>query len=211
MGERTLAATERAALCDLMAEVGPDAPTLCTGWTTRDLAAHLIVREGRPDAAPGILLPPLAWYADRVQQATAKRDWPELVEQVRSGPPWYSPMRLSAAAERINGVEFYVHHEDVLRARPGWQPRAADPDRAEELWSMLGRLGRMTYRRAPVGVVVRRPDGAERTLRSGSRSVTVVGPPDELILHAYGRGEAVVEFDGDQTDIGRLEESPRGF
>ena len=39
---------ERLALADLMAEVGPDAPTLCGGWTTRDLAAHLLLRERRP-------------------------------------------------------------------------------------------------------------------------------------------------------------------
>jgi uncharacterized protein (TIGR03083 family) len=46
----TLARAERAALCDLFDEVGPDAPTLCAGWTTRDLAAHLVIRERRADA-----------------------------------------------------------------------------------------------------------------------------------------------------------------
>lgn len=211
MTQTTLAATERDELCDLMAEVGPDAPTLCPGWATRDLAAHLIVREGRPDAAPGMLIPPLAWYAERVQHATAQQPWPDLIEQVRTGPPWYSPMRL-ASGERINGVEFYVHHEDIRRARPGWQPRAADQSRADELWRMLGRMGRLCYRKSPVGVVVRRADdGSERTIRNGSRSVTVIGTPDELLMHAYGRKEAVVEFEGDQADIDSLEGSPRGF
>ena len=46
---------ERAAMCDTFEAVGPDAPTLCDGWLTADLAAHLIVREHRPDAMPGIL------------------------------------------------------------------------------------------------------------------------------------------------------------
>ena len=46
------ASIERAALVDLMAELGPDAPTLCTGWTTRDLAAHLVVRLSRVDQVP---------------------------------------------------------------------------------------------------------------------------------------------------------------
>jgi uncharacterized protein (TIGR03083 family) len=40
----TLAQEERNELCDLMLETGPDAPTLCEGWTTRDLAAHLVIR-----------------------------------------------------------------------------------------------------------------------------------------------------------------------
>ena len=51
---------EREALCDLLTDLGPEAPTLCAGWRTRDLAAHLVLRERRPDAAPGILLPLLA-------------------------------------------------------------------------------------------------------------------------------------------------------
>ena len=45
---------ERRALCALLDETGPDAPTLCEGWTTGDLAAHLVLRERRPDAAAGV-------------------------------------------------------------------------------------------------------------------------------------------------------------
>nr|BFE88977.1 hypothetical protein GCM10020093_115780 [Planobispora longispora] len=54
----TYARAERAALSDLFARLGPDAPTLCEGWTTFDLAAHLVLRERRLDAAPGIALSP---------------------------------------------------------------------------------------------------------------------------------------------------------
>jgi hypothetical protein len=38
-------AVERAQLSDLFDELGPQAPTLLTPWTTRDLAAHLVLRE----------------------------------------------------------------------------------------------------------------------------------------------------------------------
>ncbi|MEV4089519.1 maleylpyruvate isomerase N-terminal domain-containing protein, partial [Nonomuraea fuscirosea] len=41
----THARGERAALCDLLDRLGPDEPTLCAGWTTADLAAHLAIRE----------------------------------------------------------------------------------------------------------------------------------------------------------------------
>ena len=41
---------ERLALCALLDKSGPDAPTLCEGWTTGDLAAHLVLREHRPAA-----------------------------------------------------------------------------------------------------------------------------------------------------------------
>ena len=78
---------ERAELADLLAAVGPDSPTLCGGWSTRDLAAHLVLRERRPDAAAGILVKPLAAYTARVQEELAAHSWDELVSQVRSGPP----------------------------------------------------------------------------------------------------------------------------
>jgi uncharacterized protein (TIGR03085 family) len=211
VGEKTLAATERHELCNLMDRLGPDAPTLCEGWTTRDLAAHLVVREGRPIAAAGILLPPLARLTARVQRRTAEMPWPELVDQVRGGPPWWSLMRLGPVGGKINGIEFFVHHEDVRRVRRGWERRTPDPDRAETLWQVLSRLARLCYRRSPVGVVLRRPDGTQRVARRGRSSVTVVGEPEELALHAYGRAEALVTLEGDQFDAQRLQDSPRGF
>ena len=52
-----LDARERAELCDLFDELGPSAPTLCEGWATEDLAAHLVVRERDPRSMPGIIKP----------------------------------------------------------------------------------------------------------------------------------------------------------
>jgi uncharacterized protein (TIGR03085 family) len=219
VGDKTLAAVERHELCDLMDQLGPDAATLCEGWTTRDLAAHLVVREGQPVAAAGIFLPPLAPLAARVQRSTAEKPWPELVALVRSGPPWWSLMRLGPLGEKINGIEFFVHHEDVRRVGRGWERRPADPLRAEALWAVLSRLARLCYRRSPVGVVLRRsdgrpdggPDATEHVARRGRRSVTVVGPTEELTLHAYGRAQALVEVEGDPMDIQQLQDSQRGF
>jgi len=91
-----LAGLERAALCDTFAATGPDAPTLCSPWTTRDLAAHLLVRERRPDLAPGIWVPPLASLAEHGMRRYAARPWPELVGLVRGGPPSWSPARVAA-------------------------------------------------------------------------------------------------------------------
>jgi hypothetical protein len=60
-------------------------------------------------------------------------------------------------------------------------------------------------------VVLRRPDGTQRVARRGRSSVTVVGEPEELALHAYGRAEALVTLEGDEFDAQRLQDSPRGF
>jgi hypothetical protein len=76
----TYAREERAALAALLAETGPDAPTLCEGWQTRGLAAHLVLRERRPDAAAGVMGGPLAGYTARVQRRYLGRySYPELV------------------------------------------------------------------------------------------------------------------------------------
>ncbi|MGJ4074519.1 maleylpyruvate isomerase N-terminal domain-containing protein [Corynebacterium macclintockiae] len=56
MDNRTMSTSqsEREALANLLQQSGPDAPTLCEGWSTRDLAVHLVIREYRPDAAAGL-------------------------------------------------------------------------------------------------------------------------------------------------------------
>ena len=205
----TVAKDERALLCDLFAQVGPDEPTLCGEWTTRDLAAHLVVRERRPDAALGILVKPLAGYLDRVQTGIAAKPWEELVRLVRTGPPTLSPHAL--LDNLVNTTELYIHHEDVRRARPGWEPRPADPVRDKALWVALGRAGRLMFRKSPVGVALRTPSGRETTAKRGPTTVTIVGEPGELLLYAFGREQAVVDFDGDQAAIGVVRGLSRGM
>lgn len=206
----TTARRERTELADLMAELGPAAPTLCEGWTTRDLAAHLVLRERRPDAAPGIVLGgPLAGWTEKVQRGLVGQTWDRLVAQVRSGPPLYSPFRL---VDRVaNATEFLVHHEDVRRAQPGWEPRTLPAGVQDETWRQLRLVGRLGYRRSPVGVVLRRPGGQTVTVRRGPRPVTLTGDPLELLLHAFGRDEVRVDTDGAPADVEAVLGLSRGF
>ncbi|MCP3797819.1 TIGR03085 family metal-binding protein [Allokutzneria sp. A3M-2-11 16] len=206
-----LARDERSALSELFEEVGPDAPTLCGGWLTRDLAAHLVVRERRPDAAAGILIGPLAGYTERVQRGYAAKPWRELVELVRTGPPTLSPFSLPGVDEAANGTEFFVHHEDVRRGGPGWEPRQADTNRDEAVWRNVKKVARLNYRRSPVGVELRRPDGAAITAKRGPSTVTLTGEPGELLLHAFGRDAVRVEFEGEQRAIAVVNGLSRGI
>jgi uncharacterized protein (TIGR03085 family) len=196
----SLARRERIALVASMTEVGPDAPTLCGGWTARDLAAHLVVRERRPDTGPGILIERFAGYTDRVRRGAAQRPWPVLLEQVRTGPPIWSPMRPFDAA--LNMTEMFVHHEDVRRGSPGWEPRTLDSADEAKLWSGLRRMARMAYRKAPVTVVLATPSGERAVVhKAGEREVVLTGPASELLLHAFGRDAARVDVTGDQADV----------
>jgi uncharacterized protein (TIGR03085 family) len=207
----SLATAERAALSDTLAELGPDKPTLCTGWDTRDLLAHLLVRERQPWAAGGILVPALAPLTERGMAGYADTPWDEMVAELRGGAPPWSPYRIGRLDEVANGAEFFVHHEDARRGEPGREPRPADLERDTQLWALVTRMGRLLLRRSPVGVVVRRPEGATHVLRTGSGLVTLVGDPGELVLHLFGRDAARVEVEGLPADVAAYEAVDRGL
>lgn len=205
---------ERLALCALLDKKGPDAPTLCEGWTTGDLAAHLVLRERRPDAAGGLLGGPLAGYTARVQRGIRARiPFPELVRIIRSGPPQLSPMALPGVDERANAVEFFVHHEDVRRGAPGWEPRQLSSGESDMLWQRL-RLARFMLRRAPVGVELARDDieadgtAYRITAKNATPAVTVIGSPAELTMWVMGRRTAArVRMDGTKAAVTKLAEA----
>lgn len=206
-----LAREERAAICDAFEKAGPDRPTLCGEWTTHDLLAHLLVRERQPWASGGILVSALAPLTERAMRGYAQTPWAEMIALLRGGAPIWSPFWIGKLDEQGNAVEFFVHHEDVRRGEPGWEPREPDIERDDELWALLRRMGRALYRNSPVGVVVRRPSGEQRVVKTGPGVVTVVGEPGELILHAYGRDEVKVEFEGASADIAALTGARRGL
>ncbi|OCF91189.1 TIGR03085 family metal-binding protein [Nocardia brasiliensis] len=196
----SMAQRERQQLVQAMAAAGPEAPTLCGSWTVRDLAAHLVVRERRPDAAPGILLKPLAGYLEGVQAKAARKPFPELLDEVRTGPPWWSPLRPVDAI--VNLSEMFVHHEDVRRGAPGWTPRELPAADEAALWALVRRMAVRSYRKAPVRVVLATPDGERAT--AGAKSggeVTLTGKPSELLLHAFGRDQVRLATTGEPEAV----------
>ncbi|UXX93013.1 TIGR03085 family metal-binding protein [Streptomyces sp. AD2-2] len=202
----TFAKRERLLLADLLETAGPDAPTLCDGWQTRGLAAHVVVRERRADAAGGIMIKQLAPRLERVMTEFTAKPYEELIQLIRTGPPRFSPFQLKQLDEASNTVEFYVHTEDVRRAQEGWTPRELDPVFQDALWSRLERMARLMGRTAPTGLVLRRPDGQTAVAHKGAPVVTVTGEPSELLMFAHGRQSvAKVELDGDENAIAKLQ------
>lgn len=207
MGKLTWAQTERRELCDLFERVGPDAPTLCGDWTTRDLAAHLIAREGRPDASIGIMFKPMAGWLGHVQRQIAQRPWPELIAKVRNGPPPLTAFALPGVDSLFNTTEFYVHHEDVLRAQPDWRPRKLHPKLSDALWKVVKTRARGFYRNARVTVILVRTDGTHGEVKasSGTQRVVIAGPAQELLLYSFGRKDhARVRLEGPDSAIASI-------
>lgn len=210
----SLATEERHSICDTLLELGPDAPTLCVGWTNHDMIAHLVLRERRPDAGAGIVLRPFSGHTSKVMAELAEQPFEELVATLRSGPPWWSFFAIPVVGDRANTFEFYVHHEDVRRAQPDWHPRPTDTHREDTLWDGLTNpIGRMTFRRCSVGVVLRAAGRPDVVVKKGEPSVYVVGEPSEIALIAFGRptDHTRVVIQGEPEHIAKFESSPRGL
>lgn len=204
---------ERAALCDLLDELGPSAPTLCEGWDTRDLATHLLVRDRDPKAWAGIMVPKLGDLATKAMESQRERPYDEIVSEVRQGAPKWSPLGLPGARDVANLLEYVIHHEDVRRAQPGWGPRAVPASLADSVWKAVRFGSRATLRRAPDGVVLRRAGTTSSvTANKGSLTVTVVGDPVELALFTAGRQRAArVDLSGDDAAVSRLVSADLGL
>jgi uncharacterized protein (TIGR03085 family) len=197
--------SERNALCDLFSRVGPVAPTLCEGWTTTDLATHLVVRERKPLAALGLVLKPLAaTLRKEMARMSSANSYDALVAMVRSGPP--AVLRPFDAA--MNMSEYFIHHEDVRRGGGDTTPRpAADiVDVEEALWRGLGRGSKLLTRAlGPTGLELIHSDGRTVRARTGDPAATLTGRPGEIVLYLSGRTAAAhVEIGGPPEAVAAL-------
>jgi uncharacterized protein (TIGR03085 family) len=205
MAPTTLARQERQTLCDLLVEFGPEAPTLCAGCVTADLAAHLVVRERRPDSGPGLVWPPLAGHTDKVRRSVKDRTpWEDLVATIRRGPP----LLLRPFDGAMNTVEFFIHGEDVRRAQADWEPRPLSQEMADALWTRLGPGG--MAKKVAATIVLASPGRPEKERGTGQR-VVVTGDPGELTMFGAGRQAAArVEITGDAELAAQLRTASLG-
>ncbi|MGP9723374.1 TIGR03085 family metal-binding protein [Corynebacterium sp. AOP40-9SA-29] len=201
----TVSHDERLALADLLLSLGPDEPTLCEGWATRDLAVHLVLREYRPDAMAGMFLPPLAGHLDSMTRRYEEKSFEDLVELYRMGPPVWNPMRLGD--KFINLGENFVHHEDARRGGGECTPRDLPMATRDTLWRAVSQMARGLIRSSGVSVTLVRTDGAGESVTVGNTSpgVTVTGEAGELLLWIYGRIKACdVTVEGNEEDVRRV-------
>lgn len=139
---------------------------------------HLLVRERHPFSA--------LVGGRRARAALAGRPFTELVALIRRPPRW-SISGFPVVDRALNTVEFFVHHEDVRRARPDWRPRGLPRRREAELWRRLGPVAKLNLRRFPAAVLVEAPGYGRLRAGRGGPSVRIVGAPGEIALFVYGR------------------------
>lgn len=211
-GDGPLDARERSELCDLFLAVGPGAPTLCEGWSTLDLAAHLVIREHDPRSGLAILGGErFAKLEHSLMDGARSRGYEHLVDRLRAGPPLV-PWRLPTLRQALNLTEWFVHHEDVRRPA-GEAPRSDRPDLDSTLWTMLRRASRLMLRKVRgAGVALDAPGFGEVPARGPGPSVRLTGGPQELILYLHGRRTAaLVDIAGPEEARAIVESAPLGF
>lgn len=192
-----MAQVERERLCDVALAVGEDQPTLCGEWSVKELVVHLLLRERSP-AAAFLPVPRLHGVIDAEMGRIGRERFEVLVERLRGGPPVWSPYAVPKLDAVANTLEFYVHHEDIRRAQPGWEPRDLAAEEQKLLWSMIRRAGKAFTLKSPSGLVLENAvTGSRAVLQDRTPMVTVRGEPSELVLFCFGRQEqAHVELDG---------------
>ena len=204
----TFAAAERAQLAQLFHRVGPDAPTLCEGWSTRDLAAHLYVRENKFPISIEIWAP-FSWRLDDAMDAQCTRDFDELVDDWAAGPSKRSPRYYLDGV--MNTAEHFIHHEDVRRGRGEVTPREFSRVVEADLMKAARMMGQMALSSSEVPVVLTPQNhppvtlgGKRGVVAKGDRVVRVSGDPGELLLWVTGRDAVQVDIDGAQADIAKV-------
>jgi len=201
----SLARTERLGLVEVFRSLGPSAPTLCEGWRTADLLAHLVLRERKPVAALGILVPSLSARTEQLTLELAS-DFEGNIRLFESGPPSWNPMRYLDAL--VNGSEMLIHHEDVLRAQPEWKPRVLSAQAQQEARRILRGAAQLMTRGAKVKV---RPDPAG-ALTPANGEVVIRGDEVDILLRISGRSTNVhVTILGSAHDVQLFENSRLGI
>lgn len=203
----SFASDERRDLAALLLEVGPDAPTLCEGWRTRDLAAHLWVREREPWQLVSAILPGRS-MADVLRRADGRASYERVVRNWATRPTPPNPVAVDGVDRLMNTAEHFVHHEDVRRA--GQSPaeaRALGPDAEHDLRQAISRLAPLLLAKSRVGV--RLVDDQGRVFERGKQrpQVQISGPVGELVLFLFGRDVARVDVAGDPASVQALLDS----
>ncbi len=200
----SFAQKERERLAQLLLELGPDAPTLNDGWQTKDLAVHLLIRERKPLAAAGIVLPVAQSLLHREEQQQHARSYEDVVREWSAGPPAF----IAPINTAMNTAEHFIHHEDVRRGGGVVEPREFSREVDRQLMQLVKRFGRLVLRKSPIPIVLTPPTlppvtvgGQAGVAERGDNVARVFGSPGELLLWVSGRDAVDITLGGNSEAL----------
>lgn len=203
MTASALIAAERTALLESLQEAGPQAPTLCEGWESRHLLAHLLLRESKPLVAAGVLGGPLGARTDRLtnqlaDQLASPGDYQQGLKDFAALPGYLGMRTRFPRLDRaMNLLEYFVHTEDVRRAGlhqgQAPEPRQLATGVEPALWQDLqARAKAMAGKKYPEGLLLEAPGYSLTPVTvvppaPGKKATVLTGQPGELALYLFGR------------------------
>jgi len=195
-GEATLmsmARAERADLAAFLATLTPQqwaTPSLCTGWTVKDVVAHMISYEEL--GAMGLIKRFLKGRIVRANEVGvdefAPRSPQQLLEFLRNH---LTPQGLTAAfGGMIALVDGTIHHQDIRHTLG--QPRTIPADRLKRVLGLVPGNPRLGAGRRIRGLRLRATD----IDWVHGRGPEVIGPGEALLMAMAGRPAALADLAG---------------
>ncbi|EGD40272.1 hypothetical protein NBCG_05443 [Nocardioidaceae bacterium Broad-1] len=204
-----LATAERRDLADFLETLTPeqwDQPSLCSGWTVRDVVAHLISYEevglagfiGR-FARQGFSF---GTMNQRRLEEFGSRTPDELVAYVRAHAKPSGPTAVADA--RIGLTDGLIHHQDIRRALG--RPRQVPTERLVPVLGFAMIAPPLPAKRNGQGLRLVATD-LDWSRGSGEE---VTGPGEALLMAVCGRADALPELTGPGlgTLAGRVQATP---
>jgi uncharacterized protein (TIGR03083 family) len=188
-----MARAERADLADFLATLTPqqwDTPSLCAGWTVKDVAAHMISYEEL--GTVGLLK---RFVKGRIVRANQVG-----VDEFRALSPQQlleflgnhlQPQGLTAGfGGMIALVDGTIHHQDIRRSLD--KPRTVPEDRLKRVLDLVPNNPRLGARRFIKGLRLRATD----IDWAHGRGPEVSGPGEALLMAMAGRPASVADLTG---------------
>jgi uncharacterized protein (TIGR03083 family) len=195
-------AEERRRIADLVDTFSPGqlaTPSLCTKWTVKDVAAHLLTAVATPGSwyLPAIVRGRFRIHEANVLLARRMADRPasELAAGLRANAD--NPFRPPVVGHLGQLTDLYVHGQDMRR--PLGLPHDLRPERLRLSLDFL------TGGRAPGFVPKQRPAGLRFETTdldwSWGAGPVVRGPAEAVMLGLVGRTVVLPELDGDGVAV----------
>jgi len=194
-----MATAERPDLADLLESLTPEqweSPSLCAGWSVRQVAAHVIGYESLGLGGAVLLM---LRNGGRLNRANAARlddvaAWSSerIVEEYRTH---LRPRGITAAfGGRIGLTDCTIHHQDIRR--PLGLPRTIPPERLREALDFAPRARALPAPANMRGLRFVAPD----LDWSHGEGPEVHGPGEALLVAVAGRASALGDLSGDGVD-----------
>lgn len=176
-------------------------PTLCTGWRVRDVIGHILYGQELKLWTLPWKLGRFGFSSDRsgshysIKRAEGRTP-DQLLRDFDERDAWAGTSKVFP--DRLNLMDRLVHHQDIRRALG--RPRAVPIDRTAPLLPFLPKLGQVFRSKKRMRGL--RFEATDTAWAHGDPSAPLVrGPAEAILMATLGRGQALVDCNGEGVEV----------